>query len=128
MKDFNSRFDFLLTQVGRKYQMFNEDGTYQGCFYPVQVLYPDKPKYKMPSENPAKNFLYGLARLKKHCTEIKREDLRKGDIICCEFNNEMHVAIYWEYGKIIHVFREHELFIGKIDMLKLNMSYWRVNV
>lgn len=122
-----NNFDFLLTQVGRPYQMFNDDNTYQGCFYPVQVLYPDKPRYKLPSEDNTKNFLYGLARLRKHCTEIAKEELQKGDIIVCKFNDEMHVAVYWEYGKIIHVFKGHELFISKIDMLKNDVSYWRVN-
>ena len=122
-----NNFDFLLTQVGRPYQMFNDDGTYRGCFYPVQVLYPDKPRYNLPSEDNTKNFLYGLARLKKHCTEIAKEELQKGDIIVCKFNEEMHVAVYWEYGKIIHVFKGHELFISKIDMLKNDVSYWRVN-
>ena len=82
MTDFNKRFEYLISQIGRPYEMFNEDGTYQGCFYPVQVLYPDKPRYNLPSENHSKNFIYGLARLKKNCFKINRNDLKKGDIIC----------------------------------------------
>ena len=48
----------LLKQVGRPYEMFNEDGTYQGCFYPVQFLYPEKPRYKMRSDNDDKKTSY----------------------------------------------------------------------
>lgn len=126
MSDFNKNFEYLLTQVGRPYQMFNEDLSYQGCFYPVQILYPDKPRYNLPSENPEHNYNYGLDLLKKHCIPIKEEELQKGDIIATKYNDELHVAIYWEYGKIIHVFREHELYISKMDLFKNKMHYFRV--
>lgn len=74
-------FNELLKQVGRPYEMFNEDGTYQGCFYPVQFLYPDKPKYKMRSNDDNKNYNYGLSKIKQNCEEISVEELQKGDII-----------------------------------------------
>ena len=116
MATFDDRFKKLLGDIGRPYEMLNKDGSYQGCFYPVQVLYPDKPRYKMRSSDDDKNYLYGLEKIKKHCIQIKPDDLRKGDIIATKFKDELHVAVYWEYGKIIHVFREHELYIGKLDM------------
>ena len=116
-------FDFLLTQIGRPYEMFNEDGTYQGCFYPVQVLYPDKPRYNLPSTDQEHNYKYGLDLLKKHCKLIKKEELQKGDIIATKFNDELHVAIYWEYDKIIHVFKEHELYIGKLNLFKKYLCF-----
>ena len=75
MEDFNK----LLHEVGRPYEMFNEDGTYQGCFYPVQFLYPDKPRYKLRSNDDDKNYNYGIAKLKQHCEEISIEELQKGD-------------------------------------------------
>ena len=87
-------FKEVLREVGRPYEMFNEDGTYQGGFYPVQKLYPDKPKYKLRSNNDDKNYFYGIAKLKKHCIEIKRGELQKGDIIATRFRNELHVAVY----------------------------------
>lgn len=120
------RIKELLKQVGRPYEMFNNDGTYQGCFYPVQFLYPDKPRYKLRSNNDDKNYWYGLAKLKKHCVIIDNDDLKMGDIIATRYNDELHVAIYWEYGKIIHVFREHELYISKIDMFKDKIICFRV--
>lgn len=115
----------LLKNVGKPYQMFNDDGTYQGCFYPVQFLYPEKPKYKLPSEDVEKNFLYGIARIKKHCVEIKPEELQKGDIIATRFRDELHVAIYYEFGKIIHIFKDHTLQIGRLKMFK-NYQCFRV--
>lgn len=126
MNNFAKRFEYLLKQVGRPYKMFNDDGTYQGCFYPVQVLYPDKPRYNLPSDDNGHNYNYGLDLLKKHCNLIKTEELKKGDIIATKYNDELHVAIYWEYGKIIHVFREHELFISKLDFFKGKYLCFRV--
>lgn len=110
--------DDLLKEVGRPYQMFNEDETYQGCFYPVQFLYPDKPRYKLRSNDDDKNFFYGIAKIKKHCTEITAEELKEGDIIATRFRDELHVAVYWEYGKIIHVFKDHTLQVGRLKMFK----------
>lgn len=109
----------LLQQIGRPYQMFNDDGTYQGCFYPVQFLYPDKPKYKMRSNDDEKNYWYGLSKIKKHCVEINFNDrYLPGDIIVTRFRDELHVAVFWEFGKIIHVFRNHSLQIGRLKMFK----------
>ena len=124
--NFDERFDFLLKQVGRPYEMLNKDGTYQGCFYPVQILYPDKPRYKMRSLDDDKNYFYGLAKIKKHCTEISPEELQKGDIIVTRYKDELHIAIYWEFGKIIQVFKLHELYIGKLHMFK-EYKCFRVN-
>ena len=123
---FNDRFNKLLNMIGEPYVMLNKDGSYRGCFRPVQILYPDKPRYKMRSLDDDKNYLYGLRKIKKHCTQIKPEELKKGDIITTRYKDELHVAVYFEYGKIIHVFREHELYIGKLDMFS-NYKCFRVN-
>lgn len=113
------KFKMLLEQIGRPYQMFNEDGTYQGCFYPVQFLYPDKPRYKMRSNDDDKNYWYGFAKIKKHCVEIDVNDRYKtGDLIVTRFKDELHVAVFWEFGKIVHVFRNHSLQIGRLKMFK----------
>lgn len=119
-------FNDLLREIGRPYEMFNEDGTYQGCFYPVQKLYPDRPKYKLPSKNQDRNYIYGINKLKKHCEEINYEDLKKGDIIATKFRNELHVAVYYEYDKIIHVFKGHTLQIGRLNLFKNEIKYFRV--
>ncbi len=121
----NTRFNELLSLVGEPYVMLNDDGTYRGCFRVVQVLYKEAPRYNMPSENVEKNYLYGIARIKKHCIEIKPEELQKGDIIATRFRDELHVAIYYEFGKIIHVFKDHTLQIGRLKMFK-NCQYFRV--
>ncbi len=114
MREFNE----LLKEVGRKYQMFNDDESYQGCFYPVQFLYPDKPKYKLRSKDDDKNYMYGISKIKKHCVEIEKDQLQKGDIVATRFRDELHVAVYYEFGKIIHVFKDHTLQIGRLSMFK----------
>lgn len=116
----------LLHKVGRPYEMFNNDGTYQGCFYPVQFLYPKKPKYKLRSKDDDKNYFYGIKKLKEHCVEIQREELKKGDIIATRFRNELHVAVFYEYDKIIHVFRGHTLQIGRLSLFKNKTIFFRV--
>lgn len=117
----------LLYHIGRPYQMFNDDGTYQGCFYPVQFLYPDKPRYKLRSADDEKNYWYGLAKIKKHCTEIPKNDRYQcGDIIVTRFRDELHVAVYWEFGKIIHVFRNYSLQVSRLKMFK-DYKVFRVN-
>mgnify|MGYP001625062186 FL=1 len=125
MKSTDEKILQLLKQVGRPYEMFNEDGTYQGCFYPVQFLYPQKPRYKLRSINDDKNYAYGLSKIKKHCKEISPAQLEAGDIITTKFKDELHVAVYYEFGKIIHVFKDHTLQIGRLKMFK-NFKSFRV--
>lgn len=115
----NERIEKLLAQIGRPYEMFNEDGTYQGCFYPVQFLYPEKPKYKLRSLDDDKNYWYGFAKIKEHCIEVSKDkQCLPGDLIVTRFRDELHVAVYWEFGKIIHVFRNHTLQVGRLKMFK----------
>lgn len=118
-----NKIDELLKEVGRPYEMINEDGTYQGCFYPVQFLYPDKPRYKLRSNNDDKNYWYGISKLQKHSESISAEELKCGDIIATRFKNELHVAVYYEFGKIIHVFRGNSLQIGRLKMFKNYLCY-----
>lgn len=117
------KMEQLLAEIGRPYEMFNDDGTYQGCFYPVQFLYPKKPKYKLRFENDDKNYWYGLSKVKKHCKEISPSELTEGDIIITKFRDELHAAVYFEFGKIIHVFKNHTLQIGRLKMFKEYKCY-----
>ena len=112
------KINALLEKVGRPYEMLNEDGTYQGCFYPVQFLYPEKPRYMLRSMDDDQNYWYGLSKLRKHCREIPKEELKTGDIIATKFKNELHVAVYYKFGKIIHVFRDNSLQIGRLKMFR----------
>lgn len=113
--------------IGEPYVKFNDDGTYRGCFRPIQLLYPEKPRYKMRSENDDKNFYYGIAKIRKHCTEIQRNELRAGDIVATRFKDELHVALYLSYGKVLHVCRELTMRISKMDLFKGECKYFRMN-
>lgn len=114
----NENFNNLLSLVGTPYKMFDENGHYLGCFMPVYELYPEKPRYKLRSNDDDKNFWYGIAKIKKHCEEITPEELKEGDIIATRFRDELHVAVYYQDGKIIHVFKDHALQIGRLKMFK----------
>lgn len=115
----------LLEQVGRPYQMYNEDGTYQGCFYPLQFLYPKIKRYKMLTENREKSYIYAMNKLKKYFKEVGVNDLQAGDVITTKYKGVLHIAIYLEFGKIIHVFRNHNLQIGRLKMFR-NFQSFRV--
>ena len=117
------RIKALLKQIGRPYEMFNEDETYQGCFYPLQFLYPKIKRYKLRSENHEKNYLYGMAKLKKYFREIHPDELHTGDIITTKYRGVLHIGVYLDYGKIIHVFKDHTLQIGRLKMFKDFQSY-----
>ena len=103
--------------------MFNDDGTYQGCFYPVQFLYKDLPKYKMPNLKIEEACDFAFEKIKENCIEISPSELTEGDIITTNFRGILHVAIYLEFGKIIHVFKNHTLQIGRLKMFKNFQSY-----
>lgn len=118
------KIELLLEQVGRPYEMLNQDdGTYQGCFYPIQFLYPHLKRYKIRSQNHSKNYLYGIKKIQKHCYEISPDDMKSGDIIVTKFRDVLHVGIYLDYGKVIHVFNGHKLQIGRLKMFKDFQSY-----
>ena len=122
----DDKIKHLLSLIGTPYKMFDDKGFYLGCFMPIYEIYPDKPRYKLRSNNDDKNFWYGIAKIKKHCTEIKPEELQKGDIIATRFKDELHVAVYYEYGKIIHVFKDHTLQLGRLKLFK-DFQCFRVN-
>lgn len=117
------KIKLLLEQIGRPYEMYNEDGTYQGCFYPLQFLYPNIKRYKLRTENKEKSYLYGMAKLKKYFYEISPSELKEGDIITSKYNGALHIGIYLEFGKIIHVFKGHTLQIGRLKMFRNFQSY-----
>lgn len=96
---------------------------YQGCFYPVQFLYPHKPRYKLRSKMTIKIIYMVCQKLKSIVSKYPLPELQAGDIIATRFRDELHVAIYYQYGKIIHVFKEHTLQIGRLKMFKEYKCY-----
>jgi hypothetical protein len=117
----------LISKVGTKYEMFFEDGNYCGCFFPVYEVFTDLPHFPLPSEDPEKNLVYGLDLIKKYTDQITEDELQAGDIIACEFREELHVALYIGEGKIIHVFKGHDLRINKLDFIRKGLhGFFRV--
>ena len=63
MRSIEERVEQLASQVGRKFVLLNEDETYQGCFYPLQFVYPDKPRFCVDLCNIEQNYIFGLKKL-----------------------------------------------------------------
>ena len=116
----------LLKKIGRPYQMFNEDGTYQGCFYPVQFLYPKLKKFKMRTQDKEKSYVYAMKKLNKYCKPVSIDEIKTGDIIATKFKDVLHVGIYLDYGKVIHIFQNNTLQIGRLKMFK-NFQAFKVS-
>jgi hypothetical protein len=110
----------LIKLVGQPYQMFFDDGNYLGCFMPMYFLYPDLPRYPLPSTDlkAAKNFRYGISKIRKDFDRIERKDLKVGDMIACKFNDELHVAIILDSDRIIHVTRGGKVKISRLHYLE----------
>lgn len=116
---FDLRFKLLLDEIGRPCREYNDDGSYQGCFYPVEFLYPKLPNFVPPFDDDDKNYDFGISEFQKYCIHISLGDkFLPGDIIVTRFLKTLHVAVYWEFGKIIHVFSGRNLEIGKIKMFR----------
>jgi len=121
------KIEILKGKVGTSYQMFFEDGNYCGCFFPIYEVFPNLPRFPLPSANPEDNWDYGMDKIFKSAFEIKKEDLQSGDILVTKFNNELHVALYIGSQRIIHVFRGHSLCISRTYFFKnLLVRYFRI--
>lgn len=108
----------LLKHIGKPFKVLNDDGTLQGCTYPLQVLYGDKAKITVNVNDYENTYIIALKEILKYCIEIDRKDLKQGDIIITKFCNEVHCAIYYEFGKIIHTFKNNNLQIGRLNLFK----------
>lgn len=122
----NAKIANLLTKIGTPYKMFFKDGNYCGCFYPVYEVFEKLPKYPLPADNPEINFSYGMDKIAQCCEAVEKDYLQVGDIVAAWFRNELHVALYTGSGKIIHVFKDHDLRINRLEALKKIHGYYRV--
>ena len=64
-----------------------------------------------------------LSGVKKYFREINPDELHTGDIITTKYRGVLHIGVYLDYGKIIHVFKSHTLQIGRLKMFKDFQSY-----
>lgn len=119
-----NKINDLKKEVGRKYEMFFEDGNYQGCFFPFYFVFIDIPKFPLPTADPADNWDYGIDLIKKHCIEISKDEIQPGDMLVTRFKKELHVALYIGDERIIHVFRDNSLQISRVQMFRELLTKW----
>ena len=113
----------LQKDIGRPYEMFWDDNNYQGCFYPIYKAFPHLKKYPLPSENHEYNYKYGIALIENHFVEVDKNNIKSLDMIATRFNDELHVALYIGNDQFYHVFRGHNLQIGRLKMFKKYKVY-----
>ncbi len=127
MCDIEERMELLLQQAGRKFVPLNEDGTYQGCFYPLQFVYPDKPRFKVDTDNVEENYIFGIQKLAENGREITKDELRTGDVAAMKVNGHLHIGLYWKNGKIVHVFEKSALQINRMRFFeRFETRYYRM--
>ena len=121
-----NKINELKKQIGKPYQMFWEgsENLYQGCFYPIYYIYDYLPKYPLYSEHMADNWDYGINLIEKHCFEVKKDEVKAGDMLVTKFRNELHVALAIDESRIIHVFKDHTLQINRRDFFKERLVKW----
>jgi hypothetical protein len=114
-----NRLNELIKLVGTPYEMFWDDGNYLGCFMPMYYLWPDLPRYPLPSENLIDdvNFKYGLRKILLDFDRIDADQVQPGDMLACKFNKELHVGIMLDKDKLIHVSRDCSLKISRLHYL-----------
>ena len=126
MKD---KIQELLTHIGRPYQSFFDDKTYLGCFYPLYFLYPFLPKFKLPSKDKSEYFMYSFNKINSSdmFEAISENELQQGDIIVTSYKKQLHIGIYYEFGKMIHTLNNVPLEITRVQNYKSRfMRYYRV--
>jgi len=119
----------LRDKIGLPYQMIFDDGNYLGCFYPVYFLYPDLPRFPLPSMNLTnpKNFNFGIDCILGSFEEVEKADIEAGDMFACEFKKELHVGILISDKELIHIFRGHDLRVAKLSIFDYkDLRFFRV--
>ena len=91
----------LINLVGQPCSQYDKDKNVMACFEPIYLIYPHLPRYPLPK---VKNlYKYALTKLKENLAEIKREDIKTGDIIVFkDVFRSLHIAIYIDKGLILH--------------------------
>lgn len=77
------------------------------CLYPVYLLYPDIPKYRIIYDE---NYFNPL--IKKHFEET--QEIKAGDLIVFRLLNNYHFGIYAGNGEFFHCCKRHKLRVSRL--------------
>lgn len=99
--------------------LYQHIGTYSrelDCLYPVYLLYPRIPKYKIIQDED-----YFLPLVKKYFKEIalsKKTIFIKGDLLIFKLYNGFHFGIYAGNEEFFHFCKRHNLRITRLSGYK----------
>ncbi len=83
------------------------------CLYPIYLLYPKIPKYKLIQDEE-----YIKTLVNKHFTEISITDVQKGNLLIFKFFNGFHFGIYAGNNKFFHCCNKHKLRLTNLSAYK----------
>jgi len=81
------------------------------CLYPMYLLYPQIPKYKLIQDEK-----YFKPLINKHF--YKTDSPEKGDLLLFRLFNGFHFGIYAEDGKFFHCCKKHKLRLTNLSGYK----------
>lgn len=87
----------------------------QDCLFPVYLLYPKIPEYKLLQDE-----VYIKTLIKRHFFEVKSPE--KGDLIFFYFVNGFHFGIYAGNNEFFHSCKKHGLRISRLSGYKKQLK------
>jgi hypothetical protein len=106
--------DNLYKNIGKEYTE-----NLLGCVMPIYLLYPEIPKYEYKDDTE-----YFLPLVKKHFSEITKNDLKEGDLIILNTKKCNHFCIFAGKNKFFHCTEASKLQISKLDRYLNYVKYY----
>lgn len=85
------------------------------CLYPVYLLYPEIPKYKLVQDE---NYFQPLIE-KYFC---KTAESKEGDLLVFKFQNKFHFGIYNGCGKFFHCCKKFKLRLSRMKLYQKSLK------
>ena len=96
--------------------LYKHTGGYEenlDCLYPVYLLYPEIPKYKL-----IQNESYFRPLIEKYFHPVSLKNIQKGDLLLFKMFNGFHFGIYAGHDKFFHCCKTHKLRLSRLSGYK----------
>ena len=94
--------------------LYSHIGSYDeklDCLYPVYLLHPEIPKYKIIQDE-----AYFKPIIKKHFKQVNSKEPQKGDLLVFKLFNGFHFGIYAGNNDFFHCCKKHKLRVSKLSI------------